>query len=132
MRTMIARTAALLAVSALLFACGGSDPMADAIKHQEAMLDLLEKNKDNPEAAGNAVEEYTKANEAALKSLAAEGEKLKEKFASDPEGAAEMVAKHAEKMGQLTQRMMKLATEHPELMANEKVQAASKMLGGGL
>ncbi len=128
MRNTLVKAIILAAVSSLLFACGGgSDPMAQALDHQVAMLDILEKNKDNPEEAGNKLEEYQKANADAFKAIKEAAEKMKDQ---SPEDLIEMMSKHKGKIQEITEKTKKLMEGNSKLFANEKVQKAMAAMGG--
>ena len=126
MRNTLVKAIILAAVSSLLFACGSSDPMGKALDHQEAMLKILESNKDNPDNAGDKLEEYVKANEASFKAIKEAGEKMKDK---DPAELGEMLKKYGARLQELMDKSKKLMEANPKLFENEKVQKAMGALG---
>ena len=128
MRSMLTKAAVLVAVSSFLLACGGSDPMGQALDHQEAMLKILEDNKDNPEEAGKAMTAYSDKNKDSFAAIKAEGEKMEAKMKEDPEAAMKMFAKYADRLKSLTDRTKKLTEANPDLMSNEAVMKAMSAL----
>jgi len=127
-RATLIKAALFAAAASMLLACGGGDPMAKAFQHQEAMLKILEDNKDDTDKAVTALEAYMEKNKAALEALQKEGAEfqasLQKMFKEDPVKAAELIAKHAPRTEALAKRQAALAESNPELMAHEKVRAA--------
>jgi hypothetical protein len=124
---------AILAASAsLLLACGGGDPIAKALGHQEKALGILESNKDNPEKAGDELSKYVEANKADLDAIKAQAKEMEAKFEKDPAAAMELMAKHGEKLGAMMKKLTDLRTNHAALFENEKVKAAMESLEGGM
>ena len=124
---------AILAASAsLLLACGGGDPIAKALGHQEKALGILESNKDNPDKAGEELSKYVDTNKAELEALKAEAKEMEAKFEKDPAAALEIMSKHGEKLGAMMKKLTDLKTNNAALFENEKVKAAMAALEGGM
>jgi len=136
-RGTLTKAALIAAVASLLLACGKKDAaetagaaaaeqdvFAKVLQHQEAMLKILEDNKDDTAKAVAALEAYKETNKAALAALEKEGEEFAKGFEDNPMAALEALAKYKPRFEALTKRQMALAQSHPELMAHEKVRSA--------
>ncbi len=118
-------TAILAAVAAVLVLGAGcsKSPLAKAADYTKQAVSILEANKDNPEKAASELEKYAADNEADLKAVAAEMEKFKAEVEKDPSKVADAM-EHMGPMLEAAGKMMELMNSNPELMKNEKVQAA--------
>ncbi len=91
MKTAI-KTAIAIAISSMLFACGGSsNPMGDMLEHQGKLLALIGDNESDPAKAGEAVDAYLKDNADAISKIKDANKKLQEEIKADPSKAADLM-----------------------------------------
>ncbi|MFO0747909.1 MAG: hypothetical protein U1F43_19950 [Myxococcota bacterium] len=112
----------------LVAACGGSTPVDKMVGHMEKLASILEDNKANPDKAGDAVAAYMKDNEASLKAAKDEAEKYMDTMKEGDKMDVDAMTKVMEKVAPIMERMEKLKKENPELMKNEKVHDAMRMM----
>lgn len=127
--------ARFVAVVALTFvACGegGADrvarqrraaverALASHLTHEEALLEILERHRDDPEAAGALAIAYTERNAEALEALCGERRLLED----EPEALAHALANLQPRSRAAYERKRRLYEGAPELMANPQVQRA--------
>ncbi|MFT7580552.1 MAG: hypothetical protein ACI9MR_002223 [Myxococcota bacterium] len=108
-----------VAVAALLAACDGqSGPMAPVFEHQFAMLEVLEVNKEAPEAAGKALEVYYTNNERALQALKTQLDGMSK---DQPQAFVELQFAHQDDIKRFNKTLRDLKRKYPKLFVDPRV-----------
>lgn len=129
----VVATSLVLACFALVIAagCGPTDPAAaraaeveaileDHLEHEDALLDILERNQRTPAAAEDEVAAYLAEHGTAMDELCAKRRLLE----ADPTALAVAMRRLSPDMSRIFERRQVLTANAPELLAREKVRAA--------
>lgn len=114
-----------LAISAsFIVACGGGGPMGQALDHQLAMLKIVEANKTDVAKATSELEAYIKTNEASIKKVNEDMEKMQAelKESKDMAKAMDMMKDHAARIQEVSELKNKLREEAKDVMGDDKVR----------
>ncbi len=116
-------------------ACGATDPAAsraaeveaileDHLEHEDALLDILERNRGDATAAEDQLATYLAEHGAAMAELCAKRRLLE----AEPTALATAMRGLAPEMTRIFARRQVLAASAPELLLREKVRSALAML----
>ena len=100
--------AALVLVLLVSAGCGGGDPLAQLLDHQEAILGIIERNAADPQAAAAAATAYVTAHRAELDQLGVEARALAKELADDPRAVADLALEQQERLRSVGERTLAL------------------------
>lgn len=109
---------------------GGGGPMGKMIGHRKAMIAIVEANKTDAAKAADGLEQYLKDNDADLKALGAEMDKLKAEQGDDKTKMLDMLKDYGSDMADLMQREQALRKDAPDVWKDERVRTAMRALKG--
>jgi Skp family chaperone for outer membrane proteins len=122
MRNVIKGFALALSASFIVACGGGGGAVGKALDHEIAMLKIVEANKADVAKATSELEAYLKTNEADLKAIKEEMEKLKAEVKDDMSKVADIMKSNAEKMQAKEELKKKLREEAKDVMGDDKVR----------
>ncbi|PKN58765.1 MAG: hypothetical protein CVU56_04195 [Deltaproteobacteria bacterium HGW-Deltaproteobacteria-14] len=103
--------------------CGGGDPLAQLLDHQEAVVGILERDGADPAAAAAAATAYVDAHRAELDQLGVKARALTRELADDPRAVADLALEQQERLRSVGERTLALR-KNMALMAEPGISEA--------